>query len=56
MMYGKLHTGSTFTTELLNKHSEIYASFEPLGNMGVEEMLNGEVQMIDDALKCKFTK
>ena len=55
VVYAKMRTGSTFVSESLNNHGNIFTTFEPLGNMDIEEILDDGLQVIRNALYCNFT-
>ena len=56
ILYAKHRTGSTFTSEIFNRHKDVYTTFEPLNFLYIEQVIDSGVDVINDTLNCRFTQ
>ena len=56
IIHGKHRTGSTFTSEFLRNHEEVFYMFEPFNLVGFQEWLLEGSQYLKELLQCNFRR
>ena len=54
ILYAKYRTGSTFASDFLNKHDDIFFTFEPLHPLNKTERAVNELYWLHQVLNCRF--